>query len=370
MPCTDTTVYGQSTTNTSSNPPPIAYGLYPHYIDTLVKKEGALSLEEAIRKASHFPSTRFEFEKRGALKKGFYADIVMFDLKARLKKARDGFVSPLKSVFERKPKLSVEDEARVEELLIGSDMGLEACDRIMASLKSQADAEDYETFLRREFMELLATDEIAPAAAGTGPRAVMVIGVNGVGKTTSIAKLAHYHRERGKKVVLAAADTFRAAAQEQLSTWAERLGMEMIGHPAGGDPAAVAFDACAAAKSRGADYVIIDTAGRLHTRHNLMEELKKIRRVCERALDPGSVEVYLVLDATLGQNSLQQAREFGRNLGVNGIILTQLDSTAKGGIVIAIRQTVGIPVRFIGVGEGLDDFAPFSPDEFVEALLS
>ncbi len=294
----------------------------------------------------------------------------MFDLKARLKRARDGFVSPLKNVFERKPKLSVEDEARVEELLIGSDMGLEACDRIMTSLKTRTEAGDYGTFLRQEFMALLAADEVPSVAQSTGPRAVMVIGVNGVGKTTSIAKLAYFHRERGKKVILAAADTFRAAAQEQLSTWAERLGVEMIGHPQGGDPAAVAFDACAAAKSRGADYVIIDTAGRLHTRHNLMEELKKIRRVCERVLDPGSVEVYLVLDATLGQNSLQQAREFGRSLGVNGIILTKLDSTAKGGIVIAIRQTIGIPVRFIGVGEGLEDFARFSPAEFVDALLS
>lgn len=294
----------------------------------------------------------------------------MFDLKAKLKKARDGFVSPLKQVFLRKPRLSLEDEAKVEELLIGSDMGVEACDRIMEALKTRGEQGDYESFLRREFMELL--DWKGPSAPGDDatPRAVMVIGVNGVGKTTSIAKLAHYYRKQGKKVILAAGDTFRAAAQDQLSAWAGRLGVEMIAHQPGGDPAAVAFDACAAAKSRGADYVIVDTAGRLHTRVNLMEELKKIRRVCEKALGPGSVDAYLALDATLGQNSLQQAREFARNLDTNGIILTKLDSTAKGGIVIAIRQTLGIPVRFIGVGEGLDDFAPFSPAEFVEALLS
>jgi fused signal recognition particle receptor len=294
----------------------------------------------------------------------------MFDLKAKLQKAREGFVSPLKQVFQRKPKLSLEDEARVEELLIGSDMGVEACDRIMDVLKTQKDQGDYESFLRRQFMELLAAGDTAHPDENDAPRAIMVIGVNGVGKTTSIAKLAHYYKKQGKKVVLAAADTFRAAAQDQLATWAGRLGIEMIAHQQGGDPAAVAFDACAAARSRGADYVIIDTAGRLHTRVNLMEELKKIRRVCEKALGPSSVDAYLTLDATLGQNSLQQAREFARNLDTNGIILTKLDSTAKGGIVIAIRQTLGIPVRFIGVGEGLDDFAPFSPAEFVEALLS
>ena len=293
----------------------------------------------------------------------------MFDLKARLQKARDGFVSPLKQVFQRKPKLSLEDEERVEELLIGSDMGVEACDRIMEAIKNRKDLGDYQEFLRKEFMDLLAADDVESGELPT-PRAVIVIGVNGVGKTTSIAKLAHYYRQHGKKVILAAADTFRAAAREQLGCWAERAGVEMIGHEQGGDPAAVAFDACTAAKSRGADYVIIDTAGRLHTRVNLMEELKKIRRVCEKVLGPGAVDAYLVLDATLGQNSLQQAREFARSLDTDGIILTKLDSTARGGIVIAVRQTLGIPVRFIGVGEGLDDFAPFSPSEFVDALLS
>jgi fused signal recognition particle receptor len=294
----------------------------------------------------------------------------MFDLKARLKKAREGFVSPLKQVFQRRPRLTLEDEEKVEELLIGSDMGVEACDRIMDALKAQKDLDDYQGFLRKEFMDLLSADEGLQSRDLPSPRAVIVIGVNGVGKTTSIAKLAHYHKQRGQTVILAAGDTFRAAAQDQLSRWAERLNLEMIGHKQGGDPAAVAFDACTAAKSRGADLVIIDTAGRLHTRVNLMEELKKIRRVCERVLGSDAVDTYLTLDATLGQNSLQQAREFARSLDTSGIILTKLDSTAKGGIVIAIRRSLGIPVRFIGVGEGLDDFAPFSPADFVDALLS
>ncbi len=294
----------------------------------------------------------------------------MFDLKARLQRTRDGFVSPLKRVFQRKAKLTLEDQEEVEELLIGSDVGVEACDRIMDALKSQDNVADYQSFLREEFTRLLADDEPGESVGGTGTRALIVIGVNGVGKTTSIAKLGHYYRQRGKKVILAAGDTFRAAAQEQLSVWAERLDLEMIGHKQGGDPAAVAFDACTAAKSRGVDYVIIDTAGRLHTRVNLMEELKKIRRVCEKVLGPESVDVYLTLDATLGQNSLHQAREFSRNLNTCGIILTKLDSTAKGGIVIAIRQSLGVPVKFIGVGEGVDDFAPFSPAEFIDALLS
>jgi len=294
----------------------------------------------------------------------------MFDLKARLKKARDGFVSPLKQVFQRRPTLTLEDEEKVEELLIGSDMGVDACDRIMSALKAQKDLGDFQGFLRNEFISLLEADEGPQGRELSSPRAVIVIGVNGVGKTTSIAKLAHYYKKLGKNVILAAGDTFRAAAQDQLSLWAERLDLEMIGHKQGGDPAAVAFDACTAAKSRGSDYVIIDTAGRLHTRVNLMEELKKIRRVCEKVLGPDAVDAYLTLDATLGQNSLQQAKEFARSLDTNGIILTKLDSTAKGGIVIAIRQSLGIPVRFIGVGEGLDDFAPFSPAEFVDALLS
>ncbi len=293
----------------------------------------------------------------------------MFNLKEKLQRTRDSLVAPLRRIFQRDAVLGEKDRTEIEELLLGADVGVEACDRIMEALRERAPGSDARQFLREEFMGLLAHPGLGAAEVGPGTRAIMVIGVNGVGKTTSIAKLAHYLRGRGREVLLAACDTFRAAAVEQLSIWAERAGVELIRHREGGDPAAVAFDACTAGKSRGVDVVIIDTAGRLHTRVNLMEELKKIRRVCEKVLGPGGVETYLVLDATLGQNSLVQAAEFTRSLPTDGIILTKLDSTAKGGIVIAVRQKLGIPVKFIGAGEGLDDFAEFSAAEFVDALL-
>jgi fused signal recognition particle receptor len=293
----------------------------------------------------------------------------MFNLKEKLQRTRDSLVAPLRRIFQRDAVLGEKDRTEIEELLLGADVGVEACDRIMEALRDRAPGSDARQFLREEFMGLLAHPGLGAAEVGSGTRAIMVIGVNGVGKTTSIAKLAHYLRGRGREVLLAACDTFRAAAVEQLSIWAERAGVELIRHREGGDPAAVAFDACTAGKSRGVDVVIIDTAGRLHTRVNLMEELKKIRRVCAKVLGPGGVETYLVLDATLGQNSLVQAAEFTRSLPTDGIILTKLDSTAKGGIVIAVRQKLGIPVKFIGVGEELDDFAEFSAAEFVDALL-
>ena len=247
-------------------------------------------------------------------------------------------------------------------------MGVEASEHIMDLLREQREVDDPREFLRGELIELLGAG--APPAARPTPRALLIVGVNGVGKTTSIAKLANHHLREGRKVLVAAGDTFRAAAKDQLATWADRLGVELIGHKEGGDPAAVAFDACSAGKSRGVDYIIVDTAGRLHTRANLMEELKKIKRACDKVLGPDSVDTLLVLDANLGQNSLHQAREFTRSLEVDGIILTKLDSTAKGGIVIAIRRTLGIPVTYIGVGEGVDDFAPFVATEFVDALLA
>jgi len=293
----------------------------------------------------------------------------MFDLKAKLQKTREGLVSPFKRVFQRNATLDAADEEAIEELLVGSDMGIDAVDHIMERLRQDRGNLDPMEFLRQEFTELLGgAEEAAPPT--NFPRALLVIGVNGVGKTTSIAKLAHLLKQHGHSVLLAAGDTFRAAAQDQLATWAQRLGVDLIGHKAGGDPAAVAFDACAAARSRGIHYVIIDTAGRLHTRVNLMEELKKIRRACEKVLGPESVETYLTLDATLGQNSLHQAREFTSSVETQGIILTKLDSTAKGGIVIAIKQGLGVPVRYLGAGEGMEDFSEFSVAEFVDALLA
>jgi fused signal recognition particle receptor len=294
----------------------------------------------------------------------------MFDLKSKLQKTRDHLVSPLKKVFGGDRPLSADEQDEVEALLLGSDMGIDACERIMEALRTRREPLDYKTFLKNEFMELLSEAPEPKTGTPAGPRALLIVGVNGVGKTTSIAKLAHYLGNRGKKVILAAGDTFRAAAREQLSRWAERLDVQMVAHQDGGDPAAVAYDACNAARTRGADVVIIDTAGRLHTRVNLMEELNKIKRVCCKVLGPDAVETYLTLDATLGQNSLNQAQEFTRNLNTRGIILTKLDSTAKGGIVIAIRQSLGIPVRFIAAGEALDDFSEFSASEFIDALLA
>jgi fused signal recognition particle receptor len=295
----------------------------------------------------------------------------MFNLKAKLQKTRDSLVNPLKKVFQRGGSISEDDEYEIEELLLSADVGVEACDRIVDKLRERGGDADFRSFLRVEFMELLGgSAEVRSEGNGEKKtRALVVIGVNGVGKTTSIAKLAYYFQTRGQTVILAACDTFRAAAVDQLGIWADRVGVDVVRHRESGDPGAVAFDACSAGKARGVDAVIIDTAGRLHTRVNLMEELKKIKRVCEKVLGPDSVETLLVLDATLGQNSLIQAAEFTKNLSTDGIILTKLDSTAKGGIVIAIKQSLGIPVRYIGVGEQLDDFDAFSADAFVDALL-
>jgi fused signal recognition particle receptor len=212
-------------------------------------------------------------------------------------------------------------------------------------------------------------DEASENEAVPKPQVFLVVGVNGAGKTTTIAKLAHLYREEGKSVVLAAADTFRAAAIEQLQFWGKRAGAEVIAHNHGGDPAAVAFDALQAAQARGADVVIVDTAGRLHTKGNLMEEMKKIGRVLSRVDETAPHEVLLVLDSTTGQNGLAQAREFTKTIGCTGIVLTKLDGTSKGGVVLAIAEELGLPVRFIGTGEGIEDLAPFDPQEYVDALF-
>jgi fused signal recognition particle receptor len=293
----------------------------------------------------------------------------MFNLKEKLQKTRENLVNPLKKIFQRGGGLGEDESYEVEELLLGADVGVEACDRIMEMLRETTGKADYREELRKQFLDLLGSPEDPRPDGDSGTRAIVVIGINGVGKTTSIAKLAHFFKSRGQSVVLAACDTFRAAASDQLGIWADRVGVEMICHKEGGDPGAVAFDACSAAKARGADLVIIDTAGRLHTKINLLEELKKIKRVTENVLGPDSVETLLVLDATLGQNSLVQAAEFTKALATDGIILTKLDSTAKGGIVIAVKQSLSIPVRFIGVGEQIDDFGAFSAEDFVDALL-
>lgn len=288
----------------------------------------------------------------------------MFNLKDKLKRVRDSFVAPLTKVLQR-TSLSADDREEIEALLLSADVGVETTERVLNSLQ---DGGDTRATVREQFLSVLRGPVVAPSGSAK-PRALIIVGINGVGKTTSIGKLAFHLKSRGEKVLLAACDTFRAAAADQLGIWAERVGVEMVRHKEGTDPASVAFDACSAAKSRGMDIVIVDTAGRLHTRVNLMEELAKVRRVCEKALGPGAVQTWLVLDANLGQNSLVQAQEFTRRMQTDGVILTKLDSTAKGGIVLAVAETLKLPVVYIGVGEAIDDFEPFDAERFVDALL-
>lgn len=261
----------------------------------------------------------------------------------------------------------------LEELLIQADVGVETTLALMERLRRRARdeailrADRLRDALNEELRALLPTPP--PLNLGGRPLdVILIVGVNGSGKTTSIAKLGYRYRQEGRKVLLAAADTFRAAAMDQLRIWGERAGCPVVSGPEGGDPGAVVYDALQAARSRGMDMVIVDTAGRLHTRYNLMEELKKVRRVAARSVEGAPHETLLVLDATTGQNALSQARHFLEAVEVTGVILAKLDSTARGGMVFAIAQELKLPVRFVGTGEGLDDLAPFDPDAFLRGL--
>lgn len=262
----------------------------------------------------------------------------------------------------------------LEEILILADFGAECAMQVIDELRDRVTEErimngdEAKNALRAILTEMLQKDGL-DLTLSTKPAAILVIGVNGVGKTTSIAKIANYLKLQDKRVLLAAGDTFRAAAREQLGIWADRIGVDMISQGDGADPAAVVFDAAAAAKKRGADVLIVDTAGRLHNKKNLMDELAKISRVLDRELEGCDREVLLVLDATTGQNAVSQAKEFSRSAGITGLVLTKLDGTAKGGIVFSLKKELGIPVKFIGVGEGVDDLRPFDPQEFVNALF-
>lgn len=269
----------------------------------------------------------------------------------------------------------------LEEVLFTSDIGVETTEQLISDLKEQLDRKSLErpeqvkTMLQEEMVSLLWVSQ-EPSLVGPqdtvsqGLEVIMFIGVNGVGKTTTIAKMAHYLQGQGHTVMLVAADTFRAAAIEQLQIWGTRVGAEVIKQNRGADPAAVVFDALAAAQVKNINRVLIDTAGRLHTKSNLMEELKKIKRIAGQQLSGAPHKVTLVLDGTTGQNAIAQAQEFARSLGVTDIILTKLDGTAKGGVVIGISQKLGIPISFICTGEGLDDFEVFQPREFVEAIFA
>ena len=256
---------------------------------------------------------------------------------------------------------------RLEEALIHGDVGVPATAELIRRLELRGAIADLGEALAEE-IERVFGEPPTLALAGR-PSVFLVVGVNGTGKTTTIGKLAQKLREHGRSVLVGAGDTFRAAAEEQLEIWAERAGADLVGAPAGGDPAAVAFDAVEAGRARGKDVVIIDTAGRLHTQQNLMQELEKIRRVAGKAIPGAPHEVLLVLDATTGQNAVRQAEMFHKTAVVTGLFVSKLDGTAKGGAVLAVRDTVGVPVKFVGVGEGIEDIEPFDPDAFAAALF-
>lgn len=296
-------------------------------------------------------------------------------IKEGLKKTRSGIMGRLEGLFNR----SVFDEdffEELEEILIGADMGvntvLELTENLRDRLKAEKTREPEQVLelLKRLILDILGSGTQDIAVSPEKPTVILVLGVNGVGKTTTIGKLAHRFREDGKRVLLAAGDTFRAAAIEQLETWARRAQADLIKHQHGADPAAVLFDAVNAARARNADVVICDTAGRLHNKANLMEELKKLYRVLDKAMPGAPHEVLLVLDATTGQNALAQAQVFNEAAPLTGVVLTKLDGTAKGGIVVAVARELKVPVKFVGVGEGIDDLQPFVPEEYVDGLFS
>jgi fused signal recognition particle receptor len=297
-------------------------------------------------------------------------------IKQSLTRTKEQFVERFDEVVRRADEpekrsrpVDLETIDALEEALISADVGVAAADQIVQAVKSKRGrGESLRVLVKEEIRSILLAAE-QPVTNGHTPHVVMIVGVNGTGKTTTVGKLARLLKDSGQVPMICAADTFRAAAVEQLEIWATRAGVDFIRAKAGSDPAAVVFDALVAGKARGRDVVIVDTAGRLHTRVNLMSELDKIRRVAAREVEGAPHEVLLVLDATVGQNGLSQAREFTGVAGVNGIVLTKLDGTAKGGIAVAIAHDLKLPIRYVGVGEAINDLVPFSPDEYVDALF-
>jgi len=297
-------------------------------------------------------------------------------LKESLTKTRQGFVERIDNLVHRHKAINEDLFEELEELLIQADVGVNTALELVEGVRRAAkerrleDAGQLNEILKEQISGMLdkGTSSINYRAGST--TVIVVVGVNGVGKTTTIGKLAYLCKSEGKKVIMGAADTFRAAAIDQLEVWGNRAGVELIKHQEGADPAAVAFDSLQAAKARRADVLIIDTAGRLHTKSNLMEELKKINRVLDREMPGAPDEVMLVLDATTGQNAVNQAKQFSEAVGITGIALTKLDGSARGGVVIAICQELNIPVKLIGIGEDIEDLRPFDAGEFAEALFS
>lgn len=296
-------------------------------------------------------------------------------LKESLNKTRKNFVDKIDSIVTGRRHIDEELYEELEEALIQADVGIEAAIDLVEKMRYEVkrrrigDPEQLRALLKEQMREILGEETAQLNLEGDKPSVIMVVGVNGVGKTTTIGKLAHNLKAAGSSVLLGAADTFRAAAIDQLEIWGQRVGVNVIKHNEGADPAAVAYDSIQAARARKVDVLIVDTAGRLHTRSNLMEELKKIHRVMGREIPGAPHEVLLVLDATTGQNAINQARLFKEAVGVTGVALTKLDGTARGGVVIAVKQILDVPVKLIGIGEGLEDLRPFDAREFVDALF-
>jgi len=297
-------------------------------------------------------------------------------LKAAVASTKNNLVARIEDVVKGKKVIDAELLEDLEGVLIGADIGAQTTSEILEKIRGQVnrkqvnDPEQLRTLIKGELRQIIeASNQATTLGTVNGTQVLMVVGVNGVGKTTTIGKLANLHTQEGKKVLVCAADTFRAAAIEQLEVWGERAGVAVIRQKTGADPSAVLFDAIAAAKSRAIDILIVDTAGRLHTKNNLMTELEKMKRIAGREIAGAPHEVLLIIDATTGQNGLPQAREFTRTAGVTGIVLTKLDGTAKGGIVIPISRELKIPIRYVGVGEKVDDLVEFSAEQYIESLF-
>ena len=298
-------------------------------------------------------------------------------LKESLKKTKDSMMNRIETVFKKFSGINEEFFNELEEILIFADVGVSTTEKICKKLRETAkknnliDPNSIKESLKEILIEYLDSNDNLEVKQEEikSPHAILVIGVNGVGKTTTIGKLANMYKKDGKKVLLSAADTFRAAAIDQLEIWASRTGVSIVKQREGADPAAVVYDSVNAAKSRGIDIILCDTAGRLHNKKNLMDELAKLNRVIKKGLENSHIETLLVIDATIGQNAISQVREFKEVTDITGLILTKLDGTAKGGIVFAIKNELNVPIKYIGTGEGIDDIEPFNAKEFVEALF-
>ncbi len=301
----------------------------------------------------------------------------LFDkMKQAVTRTRESLTERIEEVVAFRKEIDRETLDDLEATLLAADLGVATTTEVLEKMREKVDrkqisnVDELKRVLKDELLAILSSATNKAVKAVDGPEVILVVGVNGTGKTTTIGKLAHTLRAQGKTVLLAAADTFRAAAIEQLEVWGSRTGTEVIKTKAGGDPSAVLFDALTAAKARNTDYVIVDTAGRLHTKTNLMNELEKMHRTAQRIIPGAPHETLLVMDGTTGQNGLQQARMFTESAGVTGIVLTKLDGTAKGGVVVAISRELGLPVRYVGVGEQQGDLIPFNANDFVESLFS